>query len=79
MSIFQEQRIQAGERYAAAIVELRTAFGELSILDQCCRAPSFGGEPPNVIALRHPTFAANVTGSFTDDVDAARIRLSTVV
>src|SRR6267378_5329722 len=38
-------------------VQLRAAFGEMSVLDQHCRAPSFGGPPPEIVPLRHPTFA----------------------
>jgi hypothetical protein len=57
-------------------VQLRAAFGEMSILDQHCRTPSFGGPPPEIVPLRHPTFAPNVSGSFTDDVHAARARIS---
>jgi hypothetical protein len=72
-----EQRNTAGDRYRAAVQELRAAFGELSVLDQLCRAPSFGGPPPEVVPLRHPTFAPDVSGFFTDDVHAARARIST--
>jgi len=32
--------------------------------------------PPEIVPLRHPTFAPNVSGSFTDDVHAARARIS---
>jgi hypothetical protein len=76
MTTLVEKRNLAGERYAAAIVELRAAFGEMSILDQHCRSSSFGGPPPEIVPLRHPTFAPNVSGSFTDDVHAARARIS---
>lgn len=69
-----EKRIAAGERYASAVRELRAAFAELAVFDQACQAPSFG-TPPEVVPLRHPTFAPNVSGSFGDDVVAARQRL----
>jgi hypothetical protein len=65
-----EKRNAAGARYAAAVTEIRAAFTDLSALDRLCQAPSFG-PPPDVIALRHPTFAPNVAGSFVDDIPAA--------
>ncbi len=71
MPTLTEKRNAAGDRYAAAIVELRSAFTDLSALDRLLSAPSFGGSPPDVIPLRHPTFAPNVSGSFTDDIPAA--------
>ena len=71
MPTLTESRIQAGQRYAAAITELRAAFTDLSALDRLLQAPSFGGPPPDVIALRHPTFAPNVASSFVDDIPAA--------
>jgi hypothetical protein len=70
MPSMTEKRIAAGDRYAAAVVELRAAFTDLSALDQLCRAPSFGPSP-EVVPLRHPTFAPNVSGTFTDGVAAA--------
>lgn len=70
MSTLVEKRNAAGDRYAAAVLELRSAFTDLSALDHLCRAPSFGPQP-DVIPLRHPTFAPDVSGSFTDDVAAA--------
>lgn len=63
MASFTEKRIQAGERYAAAVRELREAFGELSVLDQRCGAPSFG-QSPDVVPLRHPIFTPNLSGCF---------------
>jgi len=71
MTTLVEKRNAAGDRYALAIVELRAAFTDLSALDSLLSAPSFGGSPPDVIALRHPTFAPNVSGSFVDDIPAA--------
>lgn len=75
MPSFTDRRNTAGDRYAVALDELCTAYCELSALDQMCRAPSFGPEPC-VIAMRHPTFAPNVAGSFTDGVPAAFAALS---
>jgi len=43
---------------------------DLAALDRLCQAPSFG-PPPEVVPLRHPTFAPNVSGSFVDDIPAA--------
>jgi len=70
MPTLTEKRNAAGDRYAAAVVELRAAFTDLSALDRLCRAPSFG-PPPEVVPLRHPTFAPDVSGSFVDDIPAA--------
>jgi len=70
MPSMTEKRNAAGDRYALAVSELRAAFVDLSALDRLCGAPSFG-MPPNVIELRHPTYAPNVSGSFTDGVAAA--------
>lgn len=67
MSELVQNRNAAGERYAAALVALRDAYTELAALDQVCRAPTFG-PPPNPIELRHPTFAPDFGGSFTDSV-----------
>jgi hypothetical protein len=63
-------RATAGARYVAAVIELRAAFTDLSAIDRLCNAPSFG-PPPDVIPLRHPTYAPDVGGSFTDDIAAA--------
>jgi hypothetical protein len=46
------------------------AFVDLSALDRLLSAPSFG-PPPDVVPLRHPTYAPDVIGSFTDDIPAA--------
>jgi hypothetical protein len=46
------------------------AFVDLSALDRLLSAPSFG-PPPDVVPLRHPTYAPDVSGSFTDDIPAA--------
>ncbi len=74
MPTLTEKRIAAGERYAASVRELRESFAELAVLDEACNAPSFG-EPPEIVPLRHPTFAPNVSGNFGDDIAAARARL----
>ncbi len=71
MPSLTELRNAAGDRYALAIVELRAAFTDLSALDRLLSAPSFGGSPPDVIPLRHPTFAPDVSGTFADDIPAA--------
>ncbi len=76
MPSLTEKRNAAGDRYAAAVVELRAAFTDLSALDRLLGAPSFG-IPPSVIELRHPEFAPNVSGSFADDVPAAIAAQST--
>jgi hypothetical protein len=65
-----EKRNAAGKRYAAAVSELRAAFVDLSALDRLLSAPSFG-PPPDIVPLRHPTFAPDVGGSFTDGVAGA--------
>jgi hypothetical protein len=70
MPTLTESRSQAGQRYAAAVTELRAAFTELSALDRLLQAPSFG-PPPETVPFRHPTFCPNVGGSFTDDIPAA--------
>jgi hypothetical protein len=70
MTILVERRNAAGERYAAAVLELRASYTELAALDHLCRAPSFGPSP-DPIPLRHPTFAPDVGGTFTDDIPAA--------
>ena len=70
MTSLTEKRNAAGDRWAAAVVELRAAFVDLAALDRLCQAPSFGA-PPEVVPLRHPTFAPNISGSFTDGVAAA--------
>ena len=70
MSTLVEKRNAAGNRYAAAVTELRAAFTDLSALDRLCGAPSFG-PPPEVVPLRHPTFCPNVSGSFVDGIPAA--------
>ncbi len=70
MPSLTEKRNAAGDRWAAAVTELRAAFVDLSALDRLCLAPSFG-VPPEVVPLRHPTFAPNISGSFVDDIPAA--------
>jgi hypothetical protein len=68
MPSLSEKRNAACDRYRAAIAELRDAFVDLSALDRLTNAPSFGGPPPNVIELRHPTYAPDVSGSFVDGI-----------
>jgi hypothetical protein len=51
----------------AAVSELRAAFVDLSALDRLLSAPSFG-PPPDIVPFRHPTFAPDVSGSFTDGI-----------
>lgn len=70
MTTLVQKRNAAGDRYAAALVELRAAFVDLSALDRLLAAPSFG-PPPEVVPFRHPTFAPAISGSFTDDIPAA--------
>ena len=70
MTTLTEKRNAAGDRWAAAVVELRAAFTDLSALDRLLGAPSFG-PPPEIVPFRHPTFAPNVSGSFVDGVAAA--------
>jgi hypothetical protein len=67
MTTLVKKRNAAGDRYKAALAELRAAFVDLSALDRLCQAPSFG-PPPDIVPLRHPTFAANISGSFTDGI-----------
>jgi hypothetical protein len=70
MTTLIEKRNAAGDRYAAAVAELRAAFADLSALDRLLSAPSFG-PPPEVVPFRHPTFAPAISGTFTDDIPAA--------
>ncbi len=70
MPTLTEKRNAAGDRYRAAVVELRAAYTDLSALDRLLNAPGFG-PPPDPIPLRHSTFAPDVSGSFVDDVPAA--------
>jgi len=67
MPTLTEKRNAAGDRYAAAVVELRSAFVDLSALDRLCQAPSFG-VPPNVIELRHPSFARTSAALSSDGI-----------
>jgi hypothetical protein len=79
-------RATAGARYVAAVTELRAAFGDLSAIEKILcgpgktPVPTFGGDQPDPIPLRHPTYltgdshtanAAAVSGSFADDTSAA--------
>jgi hypothetical protein len=68
-------RESAGARYRAAVLELRAAFGDLAavekLLAQSHHAPPTFGPPPDLISLRHPTYAADISGSFSDDIAAA--------
>jgi hypothetical protein len=70
MSTLVEKRNAAGDRYKAAVLELRSAFVSLAALDQLCRGPSFG-PPPEVVPLRHPTFLPDLVGSFNDGIGEA--------
>jgi hypothetical protein len=70
MPSLTEKRNAAGDRYAAAVVELRAAFVALSALDRLLEAPSFGPAPLTV-PLRHPTYLPDLSGSLTDGVAAA--------
>jgi hypothetical protein len=46
-------------------VEVR--WRDLAALDRLCQAPSFG-PPPEIVPFRHPTYAPDVGGSFTDGI-----------
>lgn len=70
MSELVEKRNAAGDKYVAALVVLRNAYTDLAALDHVCRAPTFG-PPPSPIELRHPTFAPDFGGTFTDGVPEA--------
>jgi len=70
MPTLVDKRNAAGERYSAAVKELRAAFVDLSALDRLCQAPSFG-PPPETVPFRHPTFAPTVSGSFIDGIGEA--------
>jgi hypothetical protein len=70
MNTLVKKRNAAGDRYKAALVELRAAFVDLSTLDRLLSAPSFG-PPPDIVPLRHPTYAPDVGGSFTDGIASA--------
>lgn len=72
-------RTTAGARYVAAIAELRASYGDLAAIEKLlvtnrvaytANLQTFG-ERPDVITLRHPTYAPNVGGSFEDDVLSA--------
>jgi hypothetical protein len=69
-------RATAGARYVAAVAELRAAFGDLGAIERLLESKvgtigTFGGPRPDVIPLRHPVYAPNVSGGFEDDVRAA--------
>ncbi|MCK1641944.1 hypothetical protein IVA95_31450 [Bradyrhizobium sp. 157] len=70
MATFKEKHDAAGARYAAAVAELRAAYGELAALHRKASMPGFG-YPPEIVPLRHTRFAPDVSGSFADDVRAA--------
>jgi hypothetical protein len=70
MPSMTEKRNAAGDRWAAAVTELRAAFTDLAALDRLLGAPSFG-PPPEVVPLRHPTYLPDLSGSFVDGVTAA--------
>jgi hypothetical protein len=70
MATFKETHDAAGARYAAAIAELRAAYGALAALDRKACTPGFG-YPPEIIPLRHSRYAPDVSGTFADDVRAA--------
>jgi hypothetical protein len=70
MLSLQQRRLEAGDRYRAAVLEMRAAFVQLSALDRLCQAPSFG-PPPAVVEMRHPTFLPDLSGSWTDGISAA--------
>jgi hypothetical protein len=74
MTNFKDKHDAAGAKYAAAVSELRAAFGDLAALDRWAGAPSFG-VLPEIVPLRHPRYAPDVAGSFADDVQAASARL----
>lgn len=68
-------RATAGTRWQAAVTEARSAYGDLAAIEQILNAnvgstASFG-TPPDVIPLRHPVYAPDISGSFGDDVRAA--------
>jgi hypothetical protein len=67
MTDLVKKRDAAGKRYAAAVSELRAAFVNLSAVDRLLSAPSFG-PPPDIVPLRHPSYAPDVSGSFTDGI-----------
>jgi hypothetical protein len=70
MTTLVEKRNAAGDRYVAAVSELRAAFVGLS----ASLPRAFVWPPPDVIGLRHPTFAPDISGSFTDGVPDAIAR-----
>lgn len=67
-------------RYAAAVTELRAAYGELGAIERWLTNKNVGGlasvgmfgpARPDPISLRHPIAAPTVGGSFEDDIQAA--------
>jgi hypothetical protein len=64
MNKLVKERNAAGDRYGKALAELRAAFVDLSALDRLLSAPSFG-PAPDIVPLRHPTYAPDISGSFT--------------
>ena len=67
MTTLVQKRNATGDRYKSALIELRAAFVDLSALDRLLSAPSFG-PPPDIVPLRHPTYAPDVSGSFSDGI-----------
>jgi hypothetical protein len=51
MATFKEKHDAAGARYAAAVAELRAAYGELAAFDRKASMPGFG-YPPEIVPLR---------------------------
>jgi hypothetical protein len=61
------QRVPAIERYRLAVLEFRSAYGELAAADRHAGRNGFG-VPINVVDLRHSLANPNEAGSLEDDV-----------
>ena len=67
MPTLTEKRNLAGDRYRAAVQEFLASRTDLAALDRLCDAPGFG-TPPDMILLRHSTFAPALGGAVNDGV-----------
>ena len=58
---------QAGTELKASLVDL-VAHERVLTRDTAHPLPIFGGDWPDVVALRHPVFAPDLAGAWSDDV-----------
>jgi hypothetical protein len=70
MSALMEKRNAAGDAYLLAVTEFLKARRDLEALDRLCERQGFGVHP-DMVSLRHSTFAPALSGAVTDGVQAA--------